>query len=209
MKTRRYLFLTLFLLGACASAQDSSPDSYLMGRKIGLPDKTHINHCHGYGCAVVTTVALTPKDIKQIQKVFQPRAKNAAQERKQVAKAIGLMERIVGARDGTGTDIRGTFVKTGNDQLDCVDESTNTTTYLKLFETMKLLRFHKVNGPTMRLPIINAGRWPHQTAVMTDIKTGIPWAVDSWFHDNGANADLIELKTWKSGWKPADIHEFL
>ena len=65
-----------------------------------------------------------------------------------------------------------------------------------------LLKFHTVQSPTVRLPIIHAGRWPHQTAVISQNKNGQFYAVDSWFQDNGSPAEIVRLETWKDGWKP-------
>jgi len=28
------------------------------------------------------------------------------------------------------------------------------------------------------------------------------WVVDSWFRDNGEDPDILDLQTWKDGWKP-------
>lgn len=210
MKKFYYLIIPALFLAACAGGAPSGDyQSYLQTRGIGLPGKNSVNQCHGYGCRFITPVTLTDKEWKKVAKIFKPKAKNAEQERKRIAKAIGQMERIIGPKTGTDTDIKGTFKELGNDQLDCVDESTNTTSYLVLFHQKGLLKFHTPGGPTARVPIIHAGRWPHQTAVIQETKTGKFYAVDSWFQDNGKDADIIDIETWKSGWKPANIHEFL
>lgn len=205
-------FLALVLMSLSLTACSSQPvdyKTYLETRNVGLSADGNIRHCHGYGCKFVTNVPLDKKDWKIISAAFRPRAKAAEQERKQIAKAIGLFEKQVGPKDGTVEDIRGTFRKTGDKQLDCVDESTNTTSYLSVLQDVGLLKFHTVMGPTMRFPIIHAGNWPHQTALIRDNKTGTVYAVDSWFRDNGAPADIIELKEWKRGWKPPDVHDLL
>lgn len=199
--------LSVFLL-SCASGPHSH-ESYLHGRNVPLPSRDAFYHCHGYGCKIVSEIKLTDKDWQQIMRLFRPKAKNAETERAQIAKAVGLLERLVGPRDGTAHDVRGTFRDTGDDQLDCVDESTNTTAILALLQNENLLTFHTVQAPTVRLPIIHAGRWPHQTAVIRENKTGTLYAVDSWFQDNGHDADIIDLKTWKEGWKPESVRDFL
>ncbi len=206
---KKILPLLCLLLAACSTPGSGTPESYLQGRKIPPSVPEEIHHCHGYGCMYVTPVHLGKKDWQQVAKIFKKKPKSAAQERERIAQAIGLLEQKIGPLDGTAHDEPGTFRKTGRDQLDCVDESTNTTTYLGIFQDQGFLKFHIVNAPTMRLPIINAGRWPHQTAVITDTQTRIPWAVDSWFGNNGDPADIIELETWKQGWKPASVHGLL
>lgn len=204
----RFLFLGLLFLSGCAGAPGNYK-TYLEGRKVGLSTPEKIRHCHGYGCAFISDVPFTKADMKHIRAIFQPASRNAEQERQRISQAIGLFERKIGPRDGTGNDIRGTFRETGPYQLDCVDESTNTTTFLSILENENLLKFHMVKSPTMRVPIIHAGRWPHQTAVIEETATGTLYAVDSWFRDNGAPADIITLKEWKQGWKPADVHDLL
>ncbi len=139
---------------------------------------------------------------KAIKKVFTPAPRDAQAERSAIAKAVGAFEVIAGAQTGTSNDIGGTFYKFGPGQLDCVDESINTTIYLNMLEQSALMRFHHVLSPTARLPIIHAGRWPHQSAVIEDIESGERFVVDSWFHDNGVVAEIVSIKEWKDGWKP-------
>src|SRR3546814_6495417 len=42
----------------------------------------------------------------------------------------------------------------------------------------------------------------HNTAVVVDHATGISYAVDSWFFDNGTPAVVLPLVVWRSGWDP-------
>ncbi len=200
--------LAMTVLTACATTENSYKD-YLAKRHVADPAGLTLQHCHAYGCQVVSDITLTQDEWNKITSIFKPVLTNAQQERERISKAIGLFERIVGPKDGTQNDIRGTFRQTGRDQLDCVDESTNTTTWLAMLQQAGLLRFHVLQPPTMRFPIIHAGRWPHQTAVLREKQTGIDYAIDSWFQDNGHDADIIDLKTWKSGWKPESVHDFL
>jgi hypothetical protein len=197
------IVLTLFLSG-CTSPQ-STPDSYLAGRGLVKETPERFTHCQAYGCIKKTHITMTDKDWRPFVKIFKPKPKNAEQERARIAKAIGLFERRIGPITGTTTDKAGTFGTLGPGQLDCVDESTNTTTYISLLQQKGLLKFHTVQAPTMRLPLIHAGRWPHQTAVILEKKTGVLYAVDSWFRDNGTPADIAPLKTWKGGWKPENL----
>jgi hypothetical protein len=207
MKNGIYLVFLAVFLSACVSG-DAGHEFYLHGRGLNLPEGRTLDHCHGYGCRNISEITLSKKEWQQVEALFKPAAKTAKVERKKIAKAVGLLERLVAPKDGTQDDVRGTFRKTGPGQLDCVDESTNTTTYLALLQSHGLLKFHTLRSPTMRLPPF-AGRWPHQTAVITEIKTGESYAIDSWFHDNGADAEIIDLKTWKSGWKPESVRDFL
>lgn len=194
-------FLLVLMLSACSTSSSNS-DLYLARRGINPPTPDAIPYCRGYGCQFVDKVQLTDKEWKAIEKPFKRKAKNAQQERSKIAQSVGIYETIIGPLTGTENDVKKTFEKTGNDQLDCVDESTNTTIFLTILQEKGLLKFHKLEGPTARLPLIHTAGWPHQTAVISDNETGEFYAVDSWFHDNGAPAEIVPLKEWKSGWSP-------
>ena len=159
--------------------------------------------CFHHGCAQVERVSLSDAHWGRLSAYFTPPAANAAEEREQIRKAIAEMERIAGVLAGTSGDLAGDLggFSTLQPQMDCVDESSNTTTYLTLFEQAKLLRWHKVEPVTRRGYFI-VGGWPHFTALIRDNPTGELWAVDSWFRDNGAYPDIVDLETWKGGWKP-------
>ena len=117
--------------------------------------------------------------------------------------AIAEMEKIVGTITQTENDLPGTFAalfKKLDDQMDCVDEATNTTSYIKLFRERGLIHFHQEE------PRINRGfffnGWPHTSAVIEEINTKKRFAVDSWFHKNGVRPEIIPVQLWYSGWHP-------
>lgn len=167
-----------------------------------VPTLEHFEFCQGGGCAEVDSVGVSDDEWMQVRNAFEPAAKKAEDEREQIKFAIGLLERVVGPKTGTDGDRGGTF---GNSsypgQLDCNDESTNTTTYLKLMLKDGLLRFHHPIDTKTRGFFLNG--WPHTTAAIQD-DSGNKFAVDSWFFDNGVPPVIIPLEQWRSGWKPAD-----
>ena len=204
---KRWLFIftgaLLPLLGGCAHDNLQTYEYYLINR--GLEQKQtaqSFQHCHGYGCKFISTVNFKPEDWRPVKAAFSPTPATPEQERQAIRNAIAVFEQKAGALAGTQNDHWGTFRKTGSYQHDCVDESTNTTVYLLLLQQQGLLRFHKLEAPTARLPVIHAGRWPHQSALISEIETSKFFAVDSWFHDNGAPPEIVPLKQWKEGWKP-------
>lgn len=157
--------------------------------------------CHSGGCADISHVVLTEDDWQQVRAVFDPMPDNAEDERKCIAKAIGVMETLVGEKTGTSTDRGGTF---GNSaypgQMDCNDEAINSTTYMKLMQQDGLIHFHEILDTKRRGFFFNG--WPHSTAAIKEIAGGQSFAVDSWFYDNGVPAEILPLELWKSGWKP-------
>ncbi len=158
--------------------------------------------CHGHGCEERTPVSLSPAEWARVAALFRPPPADAAAERRAVACAIGLLERLVGPRTGTVADLGGTFPGLGRPgQMDCVDEAFNTETYLRMLADAGLLRFHAPDGYAIRGYLVMG--WPHATAVMRERGTGERWAVDSWFEDNGRPAHVVPLGRWMLGWRPS------
>jgi hypothetical protein len=86
-------------------------------------------------------------------------------------------------------------------QMDCIDETTNTNTYLAMMYHDGLLEFHVPAGEARRiLPYL----FLHATAVIRETGTNRKYAVDSWFLDNGRPAFVIPLSVWRWGWTPGD-----
>lgn len=127
---------------------------------------------------------------------------DATSERAAIAAAIAQLEQYVGNVTGTDHDLGGTFpgaFRSG--QMDCIDEATNTTRYLQLFAQQGWLRWHAPREPVTRLPIPRSW-WPHSTAVIREASSGREYAVDSWFDANGKPPHIVDLPTWRRGWKP-------
>ena len=113
------------------------------------------------------------------------------------------MEVLVGGKIDTSNEKGGNLqgLSSGGNQFDCIDESTNTTTYLTMMEQDGLLRWHKVEERKTR-NLFFIGGWPHTTAVISEKESGQRWAVDSWFYDNGVPPAVLPLEQWSNGWKP-------
>ena len=197
-----FFLIALLCLCSCTGHTGFGPDEYLKKTGFPLPTTENFVHCYQYGCQKTAYISLNEDEQSQIKSVFTGNTSTPESEKLQISKAIGLFERIIGAKTGTEADHFGTFRANGQFQQDCVDESVNTTIYLRLLENMDLLQYHKVSAPDTRFPLIHGGRWPHRTAVIIDKDSGQTYAVDSWFHDNGFDAEIISLKDWKKGWKP-------
>jgi len=168
---------------------------------VPYPTLKSFPHCRSYGCEQVDMVALKYNHLKSLRDLFLSNT-SSEQERQNIKRAVAYLERTVGEITGTSADIAGTYLKLGHMQHDCIDESTNTTTYLLLLNQLNLLKFHNVNALTSRPPIISGRLGPHRTAVIVEKDTNIKYAVDSWFHDNGVKPEIIELDTWRWGWHP-------
>jgi hypothetical protein len=194
--------IALVLLSGCASGL-SDPSIVYSRLNIDTPSIEQFPHCRGYGCAKIDMVGLDDSEKAELRSLFQDNF-NANDEHQNIQTAIAYLENIIGAKTGTGEDVAGTYVRLGNYQQDCIDESTNTTTYLMILDQMALLKFHDVNALSSRPPILSGRLGPHRTAVIVEKETGIKYAVDSWFHDNGVKPEIVEMDTWFWGWHPTD-----
>jgi len=128
-------------------------------------------------------VKLSAEQWQRVRPEFAPPAATPSEERGQIRTAIALFETIVGAMTGTASDKGGNWRGFGlPGQMDCIDESTNTTIYLRMLQKYGLLRWHSVADRATRWSLFS---WPHTTAVIEERASRRLWAVDSWFLDNG------------------------
>jgi hypothetical protein len=186
----------LAIAGPAVAGQDEA-FSYLATKDIPLPQAGRVVVCHDFGCAARTPVQLGPGDIADVRRVLAG-SPSAPAERAAVGRAIALMERKVGPVAGTSRDRGGLDpLAPEKGQQDCIDESTNTTQYLVLFDALGLLRFHQPTDPSSRGFLFDL-RYPHQTAVMVERATGRAWVVDSWPRANGELPDIMPLDQWRN-----------
>ena len=191
--------IVLFLTAGCSGAHYAP---YYAKRALPLPSAESIPHCYNYGCKDHEIVQIPPALAADIAALFTPPSSSAAEERARIAQAVQRFEQSIGAITGTEVDKAKTFQALGPYQQDCVDESINTTSALIALRESGHISFHRIGPPQSRLPIFT-GRWPHQTAAIYENETGQGFAVDSWFHDNGAAPEIVPLAVWKKGWSPA------
>jgi hypothetical protein len=184
------------LLAACSRGEE-----FVVAYADPNPSREAVKVCHGFGCHFRTEARIEPAAWTRIAGQFKPRARNAAEERRRVARAIALFETTVGKQIGTSADEAGAglFAK-DRYQQDCIDEAVNTTTYLRLLAKDGLLRHHRIGEAAWRGKFID--RWPHNTAVLVETETGETYAIDSWFFANGVEPAVVPLEEWKAGWSP-------
>ncbi len=88
-------------------------------------------------------------------------------------------------------------------QEDCVDEATNTTSYLLVLQSNELLKHHTVEIPFSKGDLLKGTMqgdpikyWPHWTAVLAEKKSGQKYAVNSWIYENGENPAVVKVEDW-------------
>jgi hypothetical protein len=189
---RNPLLIGLFLLTtlplACTTVQTTpaTPNAPIALDRVPVE--------YGFGHRITDTFAMSPEDWAQIEAAFSPRAATAAQEREQIREAVALMEMRAGRTTPTREDRgRNATVPNSMGQMDCINESTNTTTYLRLFHQEGLMRRHAVLGRAYRSPVLLDA---HYSAQILDFETGERYVVDSWFLANGFPPMIQPVAAW-------------
>ena len=193
--------VAVFLLAGCATG--INPKKY--NNEPVKHDRFTI--CHGYSCTHKSGTGFSAKEWKSITAILKSKSKNAAAERSKIARAVAKMEQYTGARTNTAQDLpmAGAFKESGY-QLDCIDETVNTTQYLTMLQDAGLLKFHELAEPTHRGYLID-GRWPHNTAVIREKEGNLLWVVDSFYRANGQEPYIVPRKDWLAGWKPPGANQ--
>lgn len=160
--------------------------------------------CHGYSCTKKSQAGFSNAEWKAIMAIFSKNpAKDAGAERSKIGRAIALMEQYSGARTGTDDDdAEAIGIKRNLKQLDCIDETVNTTMYVEFLQKADALTFHEIAPPTHRGYLID-GKWPHNTAVIREKADGALFVVDSFYRKNGEEPYIMPRGQWLAGWKPA------
>src|SRR5262245_15574238 len=118
--------------------------------------------------------------------------------------AIAFIDVKVGNKLGIHDKAGMQFSATGDPtQEDCVDVSTNTTSYLLVMQANGMLKHHTVDATMSKA---NLGRglmglnpvkyWPHWSAILKEKKSGQKYAVDRWPFDQGENAAVVKVEDW-------------
>jgi hypothetical protein len=185
-----------------APATGFAPDTFVSDDIVTQPAPGKFSVCHGGTCAVVSQVGLDEEQWRHIAAAFPAPSRDAAGERARIAEGIARFEKLVGAMTDTADDrAENRLGRNWWSQMDCIDESTNSTTYLRILAGAGLLRWHRVETRVTRGYFLFG--WPHTTAVVSETGSGAKWAVDSWFHGNGRSPEVVPLDLWKTGWRPA------
>jgi hypothetical protein len=189
----------LLSLAACAGHEEARIGSIAEIH----PTPAHYSLCHGNGCRLHTDISLSTAEWQGVRAIFTPPATDAVVERKQISLAVGRLEILAGRQASTLDDAPGMGVHWEEDgQLDCVDETVNTTQDLRMFAADGLLRFHHAGAPGHRFVLSAWG--PSNTATVIENATGKVYAVDSYFLANGEPASVVPLDLWVAGWVPED-----
>ncbi|WP_297527265.1 hypothetical protein [Thiohalobacter sp.] len=152
--------------------------------------------CFDYGCARRADFRPGPAQWAVLADLFRPPTASAAAERERIRVAIAYMEMIAGRRTPLGRDRGGNpFDAERPGRLDCIDESTNTTAFLRAFEAAGWLTWHRVVAPAYRAPLLFDQHWAAQ---IQERGSGRQFVVDSWVYDNGQPPLVQPLAVWRA-----------
>lgn len=173
-----------------------SPSAEADTAPIGID---HIPVCMNFSCKDTQYVSLDREEWDSIANWLRPGSEDPATERENIVNAIGWFEVVIGRHTPTHRDRGGDLGEPGDPnvrfpgQLDCIDESLNTTTYLKLFEQNGLLKHHRVVERAYRRAIMDQ-HWAGQIETLEGEER---WVIDSWFQHNGYLPYLQAAKEWQ------------
>jgi hypothetical protein len=183
-------------LAGCEHGGAGPPAPHYLQFNAQAPQGNTVSVCSAHGCRHKSSFTFTHHDIATLSALMDAhRGQTAAGERVAIKKAVAWIETRVGQATGTSGDRAGLDLAGGGDpgQMDCVDEATNTTSYLSVLAANGLLRHHVVLRPMAKDGV---GRWTHYFAVIRETATGQRWAVDSFMYENGREPIVMEAERW-------------
>lgn len=187
----------LFCLIACmalAACSGRTVTGSVGERSYAAP--AFISVCSGFGCEYKDSAGFSQRDYARLKRIMG-KPKNAASERKRLAKAIAAMERMSWRKLRYHRDAPRAYQKHRGlrGQMDCVDESLNTTAYLTYLQQRGLMKHHKVISSYAERGFLLDGRYPHKSARIRE-NGGPDWAVDSWYKADGKAPIIMPLAAW-------------
>lgn len=182
------LSVALPALAGCVYEQDGPPEAHFEQFATKAPKSDTVTVCHAYGCKMQTPYTFSPADIAEVAALMARvrRDDSPAEERRAIAYAIAWMERRVAPTVGTENDRPSMDFGGSGDpgQQDCVDEATNSTSYLLVLAHHGLIRQHLVERPFAKDSL---SHWTHWAALIKEKGSGKRFAIDSSSGPNGDN----------------------
>jgi hypothetical protein len=138
---------------------------------------------------------LSPREIESVAELLHA-LDGADAERSGIARALALMHAYAGEQTPTRFDRPGNFDDDFvNGRMDCIDHSSNSTTYLNFLQSRGWLKYHRVLSSVRRAPWLLNTHWAARIADEKDRE----FAVDSWQSERGAPVPVVPLDAWLRG----------
>ncbi|WP_134496231.1 hypothetical protein [Microvirga pakistanensis] len=161
------------------------------------PKGTRIVACHGYGCSRRQVVSVAGW-LSRAGALLKAARASPDTERKALAQVVSAYTAYLAASIGGKPDIPGSPAQMSgvHGQMDCLDETANTTSLLLVLQDQGLLAHHKVEPPESRGFFLD-GRYPHFSAVIVESGNRQEWAVDPWRKAPGQRPEILPLVQWR------------
>lgn len=185
------------LLGACANQAQSDATAWYNGQNGVAPRADRIYVCHGFGCMFKTPIDFSKRDLHRLKSLLASGRKSPVAERAAIAKAVSWQETRIAPTVGSAGDLGGFDIQNAgkHGHMDCIDESSNTTSLLLIAQQHGYLHHHTVASPVARGFFLD-GRYPHATATVREVESGKVFAIDSWTRANGEPPEVMALDLW-------------
>lgn len=153
--------------------------------------------CYGFVCRRKMILYFSPGERAALSGIMSSGQASAEQERKALQRAFVWFDKRVGREAGTSRRVARADFRSGNDagNFDCFDTTRNAVSLLLILREWGLLRHHTIADPSYRGAFL-VGQTPHNTAVLTDKKTGQNWVIDMWTTAYGQVPDVMPLEKW-------------
>jgi len=190
--------LPLLCMAFQAHAGSQAAQSWFNQRGYVEPAGNRIIACHGYGCAHRTVISVDGAWLSRAGATLRAGQGSPDAERRALGEVVRSYTAYLAASFGGKPDVPGSPTRMSGvqGQMDCLDETANTTSLLLVLQEHGLLAHHVVEHPESRGFFFD-GRYPHFTAVIAEKRTGSAWAVDPWEKAPGQRPDILPLDRWR------------
>jgi hypothetical protein len=200
MKAIPLLISAALLTFSLPSSALGSPAALAWFRSQGYvePKGTRIIVCHGYGCSRRKAVSMDGAWLNRARASLNAGRASPEAERKALSQVVSAYTAHLAGSLGGKPDVpRSPAGMSGvHGQMDCLDETANTTSLLLVLQEQGLLTYHKVKPPESRGFFLD-GRYPHFSAVIVEKRSGQEWAVDPWRKAPGQRPEILPLNQWR------------
>lgn len=202
MRRTPHLIFGLFAILAISPPESASAapsaQSWFAEQGYVPPTSARIVACHGYGCSRRTVLDVEAEWLNRAGSILKAARQSPEAERRALGDVVKLYTAQLADRFGGKPDVPRSPPQMSGEQgqMDCVDETANTTSLLLVLQEYGLLAHHEVERPQSRGLFID-GRYPHVTAIIAEKKTGAEWAVDPWAKAPGQKPEILPLSQWR------------
>ena len=189
--------LSVFFASSSASASQDALRWFQSQGYVG-PKGTRIIACHGYGCARREVVSVDGAWLSRAGALLRAGRTSPEAERKALAQVVSTYTAYLATAIGGRPDVPGSPAQMSgvHGQMDCLDETANTTSMLLVLQERGLLTYHQVEPPESRGFFLD-GRYPHFSAIIAEKGSGKEWAVDPWRRAPGQSPEILPLVQWR------------